>query len=322
MSRLAMPVAKRATDTLRTRAPRSRGTSPRRRLQSHIEPPPPTELTLGPLFLHTHDAVVVGNAQTGRIVRWNPSAERLFGCSVEDAIGQPVDVLISPAILPLYRAGITLYRGDEAPRPFRLRVPRSEGGDVTVELSLISLDQRHFMLLGHEEADVVPDRSPEVEQSVSAPTVGIDLKWQRVNLVPLVSRVVARARSRGTPHKLNIALPQGLTATVDPERIEQVIEILLDQVFERCPSGCWIDVDLRRPLTGQARLEVRDIGRPLDELTRQRIADTADPNADIALARAIVEGHGGTLAFELPLDGGLRAIVTLPTQRGRITPTP
>jgi|SRR5579864_5771897 len=325
MPRLATPVVSRTTDAIRTRGTRARGTTPHRRLQSHIEPSPQSDLILGPLFLHTHDAVVIGDAHTGKVVKWNPSAERLFAWSVEDAVGQSIDSLISPAILPLYRAGMALYRDDETPRSFRVRVPRPDGGEVGVQLSLVSLDQRHFMVLGREDAvdaGDAPRPSREAEQSDAPPTAGVDLKWQRANLVPLVSRVVARARSLGKPHKLNIAVPQGLTATVDPERIEQVIEILLEQVFKRCPSGCWIDVDLRRPLTGLARLEVRDFGRPLDDATRQRVADSADADEDIMLARGVVEGHGGTLSFELPPDGGVRAVVTLPTQRGRVSATP
>jgi signal transduction histidine kinase len=117
---------------------------------------------------------------------------------------------------------------------------------------------------------------------------------------------------------VNTAAPQGLTALVDPERIEQVIQMLLDQALARCPRGCWVDVDLRRPLVGLARLEIRDYGPlgPID--SRQRPARTAESGRELALARAIVALHGGTLNFEFPYDGGVRAVMTLPTQRGRV----
>jgi signal transduction histidine kinase len=146
----------------------------------------------------------------------------------------------------------------------------------------------------------------------------LELKFERVNLVPLVNQVVARSRSRGTPHKLNIAMPQGLTALVDPQRIDQVVQALLDHALARCPRGCWIDVDLRRPLVGLARLEVRDFGRSVPERVRQRLRDGGGSDRGLALVRSIVELHGGTLGFEFPDDGGVRAVVTLPTQRGRV----
>ncbi|MBV8720386.1 MAG: hypothetical protein JOZ65_35415 [Chloroflexi bacterium] len=37
----------------------------------------------------------------------------------------------------------------------------------------------------------------------------------------------------------------------------------------------------------------------------------------LLLARTIVALHGGPLEFEFPADGGVRAVVTLPTQHGR-----
>jgi PAS domain S-box-containing protein len=327
MSRHAMPVADRATDLIRGHGARSRSAMRRRRVQSHTEFVRPPELWLGPLFPHTHDAVVVGDVRTGSVVQWNPAAEQLFGWAAREAIGQSVDSLISPAILPLYRAGIALYDDDDPPRPFRLPVTRADGAEVGVEFCLLPLDsppERYFMVLGREVNTVpeAPSPTSSLGQPVAPASPGVHLQFQRLNLVPLVARVVARARSRGTPHKVNMALPQGLTATVDPERIEHVLDLLIEKVFERSPGGCWIDVDLRRPLTGQARIEVRDFGRPLDDATRRRLAEGVDVEADLALARTVVEQHGGSLRFELPEDGGVRAVVMLPTQRGRRSAMP
>src|SRR5207249_4338199 len=120
-------------------------------------------------------------------------------------------------------------------------------------------------------------------------------------------------------HKLNTALPQGLTALVDAERVEQVVETLLGQAMQRNPRGCWIDVDLRRPLVGLAQIEVRDYGRAVSGEEIQRLLETGDASFGLAISRWIVEQHGGTLSVESPAEGGLRVIVTLPTQRGRVS---
>jgi K+-sensing histidine kinase KdpD len=136
--------------------------------------------------------------------------------------------------------------------------------------------------------------------------------------VPLVGRVVAQMRARGTPCKLNVALPQGLTALVDPFRIEQVLRTLLEGAMRRNPRGCWVDLDLRRPLAGQARMEIRDIGRPVTDAVRQRLQDVSSADRGLALSRLLVEQHGGTLNVEFPADGGVWVIVTLPTQHGRV----
>jgi PAS domain S-box-containing protein len=144
-----------------------------------------------------------------------------------------------------------------------------------------------------------------------------DVDTRRVNLVPIVQQVVSRLRGERPRYRFNTALPQGLTATVNPRRLEVLVEILLERAMARCRGGCWIDVDLRRPFAGQARLEVRDFGNSVTSQDRGHLATGGRDDQALALAHSIAEMHGGTLDFEFPADGGVRAVVTLPTQRGR-----
>jgi PAS domain S-box-containing protein len=58
----------------------------------------PEQLGLERLFWAVSDAVVVGDARSGRIVLWNPAAERLFGYTADEAIGLPLDVLVPDAL--------------------------------------------------------------------------------------------------------------------------------------------------------------------------------------------------------------------------------
>ena len=87
------------------------------------------------------------------------------------------------------------------------------------------------------------------------------LEPERVNLVPLASRVVAAMQSGRPMHKLRLAAPQGLTALVDPRRFGQLLNLALHDAIQRNPRGCWVDVEFRRPLVGLVRVEVRDYGR-------------------------------------------------------------
>src|SRR5207302_2020906 len=120
-------------------------------------------------------------------------------------------------------------------------------------------------------------------------------------------------------HHVQLGGPQGLTASGDAARIEQVVNELIDRAVRRNPHGCWIDVDLRRPLAGVARIEIRDYGRRLTDRERSALRNSAKPDRGWYVARHIVESHGGTLVAEFPEEGGARVIVTLPTNGGRVS---
>jgi PAS domain S-box-containing protein len=146
------------------------------------------------------------------------------------------------------------------------------------------------------------------------------LETERVNLVRVITRVVAAARTRSTAHQIRLAVPQGLTALVDAERIEQVVHDLILQAIRRNPRGCWIDVDLNRQLAGLACIEVRDYGRRLSAKERDRLPEGPSPDRGWFLMQQIVEQHHGRLSIEFPAEGGLRVRLTLPTNRtaGRV----
>jgi PAS domain S-box-containing protein len=354
------------------------------------------------MFARSREATAIGDTDSGRIVQWNPAAERLLGWSAAEAVGQTIDALISPAIVPLHRATMALARdgGPPADRPLDLLLVCRDGEQVHVELTLVPLEfppapARFVLLLLHDTAgrpagvanqvrltnlkaqcDAAEQTVREqqlvfksglselqrevrrlhhsarhVLRRVETPDLGrvavsahatrvrllrldhdlellavrtavaanaLELRCERTNLVPLIGRVVRGARAQASTYRIKLAAPQGLTATVDPLRFAQVVELLVEHAMARCRGGCWIDVDLRRPLAGQACLEVRAFGRSLADADRRYLANGGRDNPALALARSIVELHAGTLEFEFPAHGGVRAVVTLPTQRGRV----
>ena len=171
-------------------------------------------------------------------------------------------------------------------------------------------------------AQVVEYRTADVEHALEQmldmtdiQTGAFELRSQRVNLVPLLSRLVAEARGRGDVHRLNFRAPQGLTALCDADRIEAVVRDLINRAIRRNPRGCWIDIDLRRPLAGTALIEVRDYGRPLSHRERERYEHAFAEDRGWVVNRHIVEQHGGNLALELPPEGGVRVSLSLPTHR-------
>jgi signal transduction histidine kinase len=123
----------------------------------------------------------------------------------------------------------------------------------------------------------------------------------------------------------SIDAPAGLRAAGDPERIHQVVMNLVDNAVRYSPRPG--HVALRASRSGHAvTLEVEDEGPgiPEDELERVferfyrgdgRESDGGGAGLGLAIARWIVELHGGTIRAERREPHGSHMVVTLPEAR-------
>ena len=102
----------------------------------------PEDLGIGRLFWAIRDAVVVGDAASGRVELWSPSAELLFGYSASEAIGQPIEALIPAALRERHRAGLAHFASTghgaliDAGAPVELPALHKSGETIVIELSL------------------------------------------------------------------------------------------------------------------------------------------------------------------------------------------
>jgi PAS domain S-box-containing protein len=117
----------------------------------------PSEFGIGRLFWTIRDAAIVGEASSGQIVLWNPAAERLFGWSAGEAVGQLLEFIIPERLQEQHRAGLRRYvtggRGPviDALVPVELHALCRSGEEITIELTLTPLDapagkDGHFVL--------------------------------------------------------------------------------------------------------------------------------------------------------------------------------
>jgi PAS domain S-box-containing protein len=155
----------------------------------------------------------------------------------------------------------------------------------------------------------------QIIDAAACQTASFELDTERVNLVPLIGRTVAAARTRSAAHQIRLSAPQGLTALADGQRLARVVHDLILMAVRRNPRGCWIDVDLRRPLAGLARIEVRDYGRQLSPREHDRLPDSPLVDRSWFVIKHIVAQHHGNLSVESLPEGGLRVTITLPTHR-------
>jgi PAS domain S-box-containing protein len=102
----------------------------------------PEDFGIGQLFWEIRDAVVVGDAETGRIVLWNPEAVALFGIPVAEALGQSIEILVPELFRERHRAGLARFRKTgsgsiiESGRTVELPALRRCGEQITIQLTL------------------------------------------------------------------------------------------------------------------------------------------------------------------------------------------
>lgn len=101
-------------------------------------------LGFGRLIFLTQEAVVAADAADQRIILWNPAAERLFGYSVEEAVGMPISNLVPPELRDAHLAGITRYAAGGEPvlvdrTVAELEAVCKDGSRVDVALTLTAV---------------------------------------------------------------------------------------------------------------------------------------------------------------------------------------
>jgi signal transduction histidine kinase len=117
--------------------------------------------------------------------------------------------------------------------------------------------------------------------------------------------------------------PPDLTAAGDAERVHQVVANLLENAVRYTPRGGTVEVLARRNADG-VTIEVLDEGPGIPESEQARVferfyrADAARASSDggaglgLAIARWIVDLHGGQIRPEHRDPHGCRMVVTLP----------
>jgi PAS domain S-box-containing protein len=69
----------------------------------------PEDLGIGKLFDRIRDAIIVADAETQRIVLWNPAATEIFGYSLPEALELRVEALVPEPLKNRHRVGIARY---------------------------------------------------------------------------------------------------------------------------------------------------------------------------------------------------------------------
>lgn len=110
-------------------------------------------------------------------------------------------------------------------------------------------------------------------------------------------------------------------ADADYTQIDEVITNLLENAARQAPSGSTIRVSAHRHAGNMIELCVEDDGPGVSPSTEAHIFepfwhgdDSTSSGVGLAICKAIVEAHGGSIHVETPPTGGARFVLTLPAR--------
>jgi two-component system, OmpR family, sensor histidine kinase CiaH len=153
----------------------------------------------------------------------------------------------------------------------------------------------------------------------------LELMTAPVELGALVGDIVRRATPLAQDKHLHLELNvEGSTprVEVDPERLQQVLLILLDNAIKHTPAGGRVDVRVSHHGPTHALIQVEDTGSGIAAEDLPRIfdrfyrADKARSDGGtglgLAIAKMLVEAHRGHLALTSKPEVGTQVTVSLP----------
>jgi signal transduction histidine kinase len=180
--------------------------------------------------------------------------------------------------------------------------------DASVQAGLVSALRELVALTDDLQDQIAPAAAPH------------GLCREQVPLEPAVRDAIAAVATAFAPgeRRWRIALGlAGCTLDVDRRALSQVLQRVLGNAARHSRAGDWIEIGLESANNGLA-LVVEDEGTGL--CAPDRPAPPGEPESrglglGLALARGLMEAHGGSLAMQAVARVGTRVILRFPADR-------
>ena len=201
--------------------------------------------------------------------------------------------------------------------------------DGETEARLDDVARRDLLQVIDEESDRL-DRFIEDLMELARIEAGeLQLRREWGSLEEIFSAAMKRASPVTAVHSVELVLDSELPSVrVDERAVAEVIYVLLENAAKYSHPGSVIRLAARASSQGMVRLTIEDEGPGIPHELRERVFDKffrAMRNGDLAgekpgtgmglaIAKGIVEAHGGRISIEDTSDSnGTRVVVLLPT---------
>lgn len=154
---------------------------------------------------------------------------------------------------------------------------------------------------------------------------GISLDRREIELNTWAAAELEPFRQRGQRRQISFHLdaPQSIFACVDPQRMGQVVRILLDNALRHTRDASTItlalvandesiEIRVMDQGPGVAPEQLERLGEPLHRMDPSRSRDTGGRGLGLSIALGLVKTHGGTIHFASEVGSGLVVTVKLP----------
>ncbi|WP_244427087.1 PAS domain S-box protein [Methyloferula stellata] len=162
-------------------------------------------------IVESSDDAIISKTLAGIITSWNKSAERLFGYSADEAIGQPITILIPPDRLEEEPRIIKRIEVGERVDHFETIRRRKDGSLLDISLTISPIRNDEGMIVGASKIarDITDSKRGQEKQLLLLREMNHRVK----NLFALATGLVTlSARSAETPEALAAAIRERLSA--------------------------------------------------------------------------------------------------------------
>jgi two-component system sensor histidine kinase KdpD len=190
--------------------------------------------------------------------------------------------------------------------------------------------RQELLTVINEETDRLDRLVGEAAEMAQLDAQQVELHRDAHSVGEVVAAAVERAKQALTGHEVKLQIPEGLPPVrVDLERIGEVLVQLLENAAKYSPARTPITICAER--SGKMlNLSVADCGPGIDDLEQSLIFEKFYRGRDqryqvqgtgmgLAIAKAIVEAHGGTITITSQLGRGSVFSFTVPVAQAAVS---